>query len=75
MTWQDGVLSLCGLFFAAALVPAIRGTDKPDHNSCLMTAGLLGVMVFTFCTLGLWVTAAANVVATSAWAILWWQTR
>ena len=73
MHWQDPVQMICGFMFAIVLIPSIRSKLKPAKSSCLMTAILLTVLVFTFSTLGLWLTALSEVVSASVWWMLYFQ--
>ena len=70
MKWQDYVIS-SGLFvFTIALVPSIRGKDKPALFTSIMTSSVMYVFTMTFITLGLWASALGQFVGASAWATL-----
>lgn len=65
--WQDWTLSIGSFFFAAALVPSIRTTDKPAVLTSLITGSWLGVFTVVYGSLSLW----RSVVATALTAVLW----
>lgn len=75
MIWQDYAISAIQIAFILALVPAIRGQDKPARSSCLMTAVLLYSLGVIFSTLGLWFAVATSVGSGIAWTILLIQKR
>jgi len=75
MIWQDLVISFACFGFAIALIPSIRGRDKPAKSSCAITAGLLTAIAVCFATLGLWISFASEITAIVAWTILFFQKR
>jgi len=75
MIWQDIVMSIIGFGFSLALIPTILGKSKPAFLSSLLTCA--GLFITTICvlTLNLWLTTAADILATIAWGIILIQTR
>ena len=75
MIWQDVVIMIGCFGFAFALIPSIRGSQKPAKSSCLLTIVLLTAIAVCFATLGLWLSFTAEVAAIIAWGILLFQKR
>ena len=73
--WQDVVIMVACFGFAIALIPSIRGKNKPAKSSCAMTAILLAAIAISFATLGLWLSFASEITAIIAWGILLFQRR
>ena len=73
--WQDIVIMAACFGFAFALIPSIRGMNKPERSSCLLTIFLLAAIAVCFGTLNLWLSMASEIVAIIAWAILLFQRR
>ena len=74
MVWQDIVMMILGFSFAIFLIPSIRGKEKPQRLTCITTTIGAAIIAICMATLGLWLTAAAQVITTTAWAILTVQT-
>ncbi len=70
MAWQDIVISLGGVFFAVALTPSLIGEDKPAFKTSIITASILIIMVFTYASLELWLSALMNAIMCVMWGIL-----
>ncbi len=68
--WQDAVLTGGSILFILALIPSVRGTDKPAVSTCLLTAAVLYVFAAVQLTLGLPFTAATTAVTATMWATL-----
>ena len=75
MLWQDFVIMISCFGFAIALIPSIRGKQKPAKSSCVLTALLLMAIAVCFATLGLWLSFASEVASIIAWTILYFQKR
>ena len=75
MIWQDVVISIACFGFAVALVPSIRGKQKPERSSCLTTIVLLTAIAVCFATIDLWVSFWSEITAIIAWGILLFQKR
>ncbi len=67
MPWQDYVLTAGAWIFIIALIPAIRGKEKPPVSTSIITGSILVVYALVYATLGLWI----SVVSTSALSISW----
>lgn len=74
-SWQDLVICLGCFGFALALVPSIRGKQKPARSSCLITMVLLAMIATSFITLHLWASFFAELASFAAWSILLFQRR
>ena len=67
MTWQDYVLAAGSWIFLIALIPAIRGKEKPPVSTSIVTGTVLAVYALVYATLGLWI----SVVSTSFMSLAW----
>ena len=70
MIWQDIVLMVGSFIFSIALIPTVRGKDKPALSTSLLTSGVLSVFVICFFTLGLYLAAISGILTTIMWVIL-----
>lgn len=70
MRWEDLVLAIAGFMFSVALIPTLRGKEKPALSSSLTTAGLLGCVAVAYAFLGLWLGFASTVLNGIAWTSL-----
>jgi len=75
MVWQDVVIMAACFGFAFALIPSIKGIQKPARASCLLTIILLTAIGICFGTLNLWLSLAAQITVIIAWCILLVQRR
>lgn len=75
MIWQDIVLSIGSILFAAALLPSVRSKDKPDGITSGITGTILAIYVPTFITLGLITAAITTGVTAGIWFVLLYQVR
>ncbi len=73
MAWQDWVLAVSGIILGASLIPTIRGDDKPALSTALLTTVIIAVVCFTMATMGLWLSAATNILIVGAWGLISWQ--
>lgn len=67
MPWQDIVLTAGSWIFIIALIPTLRGREKPQISTSVVTGCILVVYAFVYATLELWI----SVVSTSALALSW----
>lgn len=74
MQWQDLVFSVGNFVFAFALIPTIKGKDKPAFSTCIISAPILTLFVVAFASLGLWLSALGVGLSAAAWWILTLQT-
>lgn len=75
MIWQDVTIMTACFGFSIALIPSIRGKDKPARSTCLLTTILLIAIAVSFATLGLWLSFASELTSIIAWLILLFQNR
>ncbi len=61
--WQDYVLAGGTIVFNIALIPAIKGTDKPPFLTSIPTALVLYIFSFSFASLQLWFSASMQFIA------------
>ena len=54
MIWQDIVIAIAQVFFVIALIPSIKGTDKPALATSVMNTMLVTIVALTQLTLDLW---------------------
>lgn len=71
--WQDIVFGIGNGVFALALVPTIRGREKPARLTCAGTVIALCGFVVAQISLALWLTAAVTVLEAALWTVLWRQ--
>lgn len=70
MIWQDWIFTIGQFIFVIALIPTIRGKDKPAFITSLITTIILYSFSFTYITLKLWGSAIFASLNATAWAIL-----
>jgi len=70
MHWQDWVFSLGQIIFLIALIPTLKGKDKPAFTTSVVTAIILVFFTATYLSLKLWFSAASSVAMTIAWGTL-----
>ncbi|MDO8487104.1 MAG: hypothetical protein Q7S45_02345 [Candidatus Curtissbacteria bacterium] len=73
MLWQDWVFSVGSWIFVAALIPTIRGKQKPEISTSLTTGTVLGIFAIAYLTLNLWLSTASTLVTSASWFILAYQ--
>lgn len=75
MIWQDILFMFGQAAFTLALVPALRGRQKPPRSTCALTGLTLVAYAVAFTTLGLWWSAGSTAVCAACWLTLWGQKR
>lgn len=70
MPWQDWIFTIGQFIFVIALIPTIRGKDKPAFITSLITTIILFSFAATYTTLQLWGSALFASLNASAWGIL-----
>lgn len=75
MIWQDVVIMASCFGFALALIPSIRGKNKPAKSSCAITIALLSAIAVCFATLNLWLSFSSELAGIAAWSVLLLQRR
>lgn len=68
--WQDIIISIGGVFFTIALIPSLLSQDKPALTTSVMTSSILFILVFTYASLGLWLSSLMNAIMCLLWATL-----
>lgn len=70
MPWQDYVLTAGAWIFIIALIPAIRGKEKPPASTSIITGSILAVYALVYSTLGLWISVISTAALSLSWFIL-----
>lgn len=70
MRWQDIVIAFGGFAFSLALIPSIRGKDKPPVVTSLLTGFFLYIFAICFATLKMWLSMSSEIVSGICWTIL-----
>jgi len=77
--WQDVVLAVGSLIFAAALLPSIFSQDKPAFWTSVSTGLVLVVFSATYATLSLWYATVTTFLSALLWLTLavqkLWQSK
>ncbi len=73
MPWQDLVLSIGTWIFVIALIPTVRGKQKPEFSTSFMTGTVLFIFALTYLSLQLWMSAVSTFVTTALWLTLAYQ--
>lgn len=70
MSWQDLVLTVGQTFFVIALIPSIKGKDKPAFLTSLITVVVLLFFAISYFTLSLWGSMLGALLNSLGWSIL-----
>ena len=70
MKWQDIVIGIGSFVFFIALIPMIRGKEKPPIFSSASTSFFLWAFVVCYVSFGLWLSTVSGVLSAGAWTIL-----
>jgi len=73
MQWQDWVFTSGQLIFVFALIPTIRGRDKPALSTSLITGLIIITFSYTQLTLKLYFSSITGMMAATAWLTLAFQ--
>ena len=73
MVWQDIIFTIGSIIFIIALIPSIRGKDKPALSTSLLTGSILFIFSTTYLTLNLTFSTVTTGILASAWLILAFQ--
>ena len=73
--WQDILIMLGGFGFSIALIPSVRGKQKPPRSSCVLTGVILASYCIAFVTMGLWLSTLSTSLTALMWFILLFQKR
>lgn len=75
MIWQDIVIAIACIGFSIALIPSIRGKQKPARVTCLMTTLFMIGIAVSHASIGLWFAAISEAVTIMLWCVLLFQKR
>lgn len=73
MVWQDIVLVAGNFVFIAALIPSLKGKNKPSFYTSLPNSIIMTIFGVTLFTLNLWGSAVLTLILASMWATLAFQ--
>lgn len=73
MLWQDWVFSIGQIIFVIALIPTIKGKDKPALSTSLITGAILLAFAFSYMALSLLFSTVTSIVMSLSWFILAYQ--
>ena len=73
MHWQDWVFSLGQVIFLIALIPTLKGKNKPEFSTSVITSVILAVFALTYFTLNLIFSTLSSIAMSAAWATLAYQ--
>jgi len=68
MKWQDYVVAACQVGFILALIPTLRGKDKPAASTSTVTSVLVLIIAFSLATLKLWLSFVLSTCLAMCWA-------
>lgn len=71
--WQDWVFTLGQVIFLIALIPTLKGKQKPELSTSIVTGIILLTFSFAYFTLELWFSAVMSIFMASAWFFLGFQ--
>lgn len=70
MSWQDVVFTIGQVIFVFALIPSIKGKDKPALLTSVITVLILSTFAISYATLSLWGSMIGAVLNCTGWTIL-----
>jgi len=68
--WQDTVIAVCQLAFVPAMIPTLRGKDKPAFSTSVLNAVIVTIIASTLATLHLWWAVSTALLIALIWVIL-----
>lgn len=68
--WQDTVIALCQLAFLPAMLPTLRGKDKPALSTSASNAALVSIIAICLASLKLWFACATAAMMAAIWSTL-----
>ena len=68
--WQDTVIALCQLAAVPAMIPSIRGNDKPAFKTSFLNAIIVSIITCMLFSLGLWFSTITASFIAICWSIL-----
>ena len=73
MIWQDIVITVGVFIMIFAMIPSVKGKNKPAKETSITTAIILTAYFVCFATLGLWLSAISEVILAGLWYVLFFQ--
>lgn len=73
MKWQDLVLSVSVWVFIFALLPTLRGIEKPALETSIVTATTILVCAGVYASMGWWGSVLSSGILGIIWYVLAWQ--
>jgi len=73
MAWQDLILTVGNIFFILAMIPSIKGKDKPSFYTSLPNSLILISFAIALGSLQLWISAILTLIVSFCWMILAYQ--
>lgn len=73
MSWQDIVISIGSALLTIGLIPTVVAKEKPAVTTSLTSGTIILVFAATGTTIGLWFTAAVQVITSGLWFVLAYQ--
>ena len=71
--WQDIVITTGGFIMIIALLPTVRGSNKPDRKTSIITGLILSAFSISYLSLHLWLSSVTTMVMAVIWFILYYQ--
>ena len=71
--WQDIVITTGGFIMIIALLPTVRGNNKPDRRTSIITGIILSAFSISYLSLHLWLSSVTTMVMAVMWFILYYQ--
>ena len=75
MVWQDVVITVGVFVMILAMIPSVKGKNKPAKATSLTTGIILTTYFICFATLGLWLSAISESVLAVMWYVLFIQVQ
>lgn len=73
MLWQDWVFSVGQIIFVIALIPTIKGKDKPALSTSFITGAILLAFAFSYMALSLLFSTVTSIVMSLSWFLISYQ--
>jgi hypothetical protein len=69
-SWQDLVLTVGSIVLIIALIPSVKGPNKPALSTSIMTGCVLSTFALVYATLNLWLSSITTIIACLLWFTL-----
>lgn len=70
MKWQDIVIAVCQICFLPAMIPTIKGKNKPAFSTSALNAMLVLIITGCLFSLHLWFASATAAPVAVIWVVL-----